>query len=163
MAVRSINGDDWVLWRDLRLEALVADAGAFGSTHKREAEFDEATWRQRMTSFEGRPIGTFIDEVDGKAVGMAGIGFFENKTAPMLVSMWVRPVARSLGCGTRLVDAAIAWAREQAAPELMLWVVRGNLDAIHLYKQCGFVASGKVNVRPSDPSIEELEMRLALR
>ena len=162
MAVRSLSGDDWVLWRSLRLDALLTDPGAFGSTHEREVEFDEATWRQRLTSFQDRPIGTFVDEVHGEAVGIVGIGFFESETVPMLISMWVRPSARGLGCGRRLVDAAVAWAREQAAPKVMLWVVRENLGAIHLYESCGFVPSGTVDALASDPCTEELEMELTL-
>ena len=156
MVVRSLVGDDWALWRNLRLEALLADPEAFGSTYAREVQFDEATWRQRLTNYQDRPIRFFADEVNGQAAGMAGIGFFASETVPMLVSMWVRPSARRLGCGRRLVDATIAWAGEQNATEVMLWVIRENLDAIHLYRSCGFAAVA------SDPPTELLEMRFLL-
>lgn len=161
MTVRALTNDDWVLWRGLRLDALATDPQAFGSTYEREVEFDEATWRQRITSFEDRPIGTLIDEIDGEALGMAGIGFFDSATIPMLVSMWVRPSARRLGCGRRLVDAAVGWAREQSAAEVKLLVVQGNVEATRLYESRGFVAVPP-NPQPSDPAIDEVEMRLAL-
>ena len=103
-----------------------------------------------------------MDEVDGEVAGMAAIGFFDSQTVPMLVSMWVRPSARGLGSGRRLIDAAVAWAREHAAPQLMLWVKQDNPGAIRLYEKCGFEASGTVNTPASDPCSGELEMRLNL-
>lgn len=159
MAIRSLTVDDVALYKDIRLAALQADPEAFASTYEREAAFDDATWRGRITGTPERPFATFVEEVEGRGVATAGIGITEWDSAPMLVAMWVRPEARGTGAGRRLVEAALAWARDRGEPEVVLWVVRDNASAIALYSSCGFIASGKTDTVPSNPCAEELEMR----
>lgn len=49
MVVRVLTPDDVEAYRTIRLEALQADPGAFGSTYEREAEFDTQDWLDRLT------------------------------------------------------------------------------------------------------------------
>ena len=161
MTVRRLTADDWALYSDIRLSALRADPGAFASTYQHEIEFDEATWRQRLTAGpDGRPVATFVDEQPDVAdpLGTAAIVYTEHHPAPMLVAMWVRSEARGRGSGRRLVDAAVAWAADRGEAEVVLWVVHDNTPAIELYRSCGFVASGRVEALPSNPCADELEM-----
>lgn len=159
MAIRKLTAEDAMRYREIRLDALQTDPGAFGSSYDREVEFERADWERRLTGTADRPFCTFIDEVDGRAVGTAGIGLTEWDTAPMLIAMWVRPEARRTGSGRRLVEAALSWAVDQGEPEVVLWVVKDNAPAISLYTSCGFVPSGRTDTVPSNPCAEELEMR----
>lgn len=163
MAIRALTADDAELYREIRLAALQADPGAFASTYEREAAFDDAKWRQRLTTTDEHAFCVFVDEVDGRAVATAGIGITEWDPVPMLVAMWVRPEARGTGAGRRLIEATLAWARHRDEPEVVLWVVKDNAPAISLYTKAGFVPSGKTDTVPSNPCAEELEMRYALR
>lgn len=162
MAVRTLVPDDVELYRDIRLRALAGDPGAFGSTYEREVAFTADEWRSRLNGIDGRPAAFFIDELEGRTVGTAGIAYTEWDPAPMIVGMWVDPAARGQGSGRRLLDATIEWASAREVPEVMLWVVKDNDAAIALYERYGFVASGKVDTVPSNPCAEELEMRLTL-
>lgn len=168
MAIRLLTADDVELYREIRLAALRTDPGAFGSNFDREAAFDEATWRRRLTvGPDGRPLAVFVDEVDNgeggaRAVGTAGIVYTEWDTEPMIIGMWVRPEARGLGAGRRLVEATVGWAVARNEPGVLLWVVKGNDPALALYRACGFTATGNTDTVPSNPDTEELEMRLAL-
>lgn len=162
MTVRPLTTDDVELYRDIRLRALAADPGAFGSTYEREAAFTAAEWRGRLTGIGGRPAAFFVDELHGRVVGTAGVVFTESDSEPMLIGMWVDPTARGAGSGRRLLDAAVEWAGAQRASELILWVVKENEPAIALYEKYGFVPSGTVDQSPSNPCADELEMRLAL-
>ncbi len=169
MVVRALTPDDYALYRDVRLRALATDPDAFGSTYERESAFTDDDWRARLVGGDRR-ASFFIDELDdieGLAVtgvaGTAGIFFSEWDPQPMVVAMWVDPAARGRRCGGRLLDAAIEWARNTEATEVVLWVVRDNAPAIALYTRHGFIASGKVDTVPSNPCAEELEMRLPLR
>ncbi len=168
MAVRTVTPDDFECYRDIRLRALAADPGAFASTYEREAAFSDEQWRERLASINGRPalfLACTVDGDDAEAerwVGTAGIGFLDGDASPMLIGMWVDPIARGQGCAKQLIDAAVDWARAANAPDVMLWVVKDNENAIALYEGYGFVASGKVDTVPSNPCADELEMRLAL-
>ena len=162
MAVRALSEEDVEIYRDIRLRALAADPDAFSSTYDREVAFTAAEWRSRLTDSPERPSSVFLDEVDRRAVGTAGIAYTELDPAPMVVGMWVDPAARGVGSARRLLAATIAWATAQGSPEVVLWVVRDNERAIGLYRNAGFVPSGAAEKVPSNPCAEELEMRLAL-
>jgi GNAT superfamily N-acetyltransferase len=56
--------------------------------------------------------------------------------------MYVTPEARGRGVGRALMDAVIAWAREQGVEQLHLSVTVGNGPAERLYSACGFVSYG---------------------
>ncbi len=164
MRIRQLHADDWETYRDLRLESLTANPEAFASTHEREASFDEATWRERLTTGPlGRPNGVFVAEDEsGRPLGTASIVYTEHHEAPMLVAMWVRDDARGQQVGATLVEATVDWARRAGDDQVVLWVVRDNAAAIALYERCGFDATGTVDVLPSNPCVNELEMLLTI-
>lgn len=162
MAIRTLTAEDALQYREIRLDALRADPDAFASTYEREVGFERADWERRLTGTGDRAFCTFIDEVDGRAVATAGIGYTEWDTAPMLIAMWVRPEARGAGSGRRLVAAALDWAAERNEPAVVLWVVKDNDAAIKLYTACGFVPTGRTDTVPSNPCAEELEMRRSI-
>ncbi len=160
MQTVQLEPGDWVRYRELRLAALRADPGAFASSHEREVAFDEGVWRRRLTAGpDGRPNATFVvADPERGDVGTTAIVYTEHHEAPMIVAMWVRPLARGLGVGRRLVEAACSWADARGEHEVVLWVVDDNTSAIELYRSCGFVATGEVDALPSNPCAGELEM-----
>lgn len=162
MAVRTLTQEDALSYREIRLDALRTDPEAFASTYEREVAFERADWERRLADTEDRPFCTFVDEVNGVAIGTAAIGYTEWDAVPMLVAMWVRPEARGTGSGRRLIDAAMAWAADRGEAEVVLWVVKDNQPAINLYTSCGFVPSGATDTLPSNPCAEELEMRRSI-
>lgn len=166
MTVRRLSADvdsrDPVLYRQIRLDALSTDPGAFASTYEREVAFDDSVWRARLRGFGERSGVTLVDEIDDVAVATASIGFTEWDPAPMIMGMWVRPKSRGTGAARRLIDECAAWAREQGSESVVLWVVRANAAAIALYTSCDFSATGLTDTLPSDPDVKELEMRLQL-
>jgi putative acetyltransferase len=56
-----------------------------------------------------------------------------------LRKMYLRPAARGLGLGRRLLDIAIAWAREHGAERLVLDTAEQMTSAITFYEANGFV------------------------
>jgi RimJ/RimL family protein N-acetyltransferase len=125
---------------------------AFGSTHGREVDADEASWRARLG---GR--AQFVAELDGKVAGTAG-GIHEDPYVA-LISMWVAPWARGRGAGEALVNAVLDWARGEGSPEVRLWVVVDNLAAQRLYARCGFVRTGAA--QPVNPAERRMELEMA--
>lgn len=45
---------------------------------------------------------------------------------------------RNSGAGTKLMEAAIAWLRERAAPRVILWTAASNAEAQSLFHRLGF-------------------------
>jgi ribosomal protein S18 acetylase RimI-like enzyme len=76
-----------------------------------------------------------------------------------LVSMWVSPEARRAGIGRALVGTVTAWAATRGARTVELWVTESNHQARTLYERCGFDYTGGRQPLPSDPTLDELQMR----
>jgi ribosomal protein S18 acetylase RimI-like enzyme len=138
MEVRRLEPDDWELLRDVRLRSLADAPEAFGSTHEREAAFDETEWRSRAGS-----NGWFI-AVDGdEPVGI--VAGYHDPEAPAdqrhLVAMWVSPTSRGSGVAEQLIDAVVGWTRDDGAAELTLGVADGNERARALYLRYGFATT----------------------
>jgi GNAT superfamily N-acetyltransferase len=156
--IRRVSADEWQLQRDVRLSALRDTPAAFASTYEQEVAFGENEWRARARN------GLFV-ALDGPApVGLAA-GFRDPAAAAHhreLVSVWVAPEFRGRGIAGGLVDAVAAWARDDGARELALWVVIDNGSARASYERAGFMSTGERQpVTSGDPRIEE-RMVLAL-
>jgi GNAT superfamily N-acetyltransferase len=162
--IRRIREDEGPRLRVLRLAALADAPMAFGSTLEREEAFPEHLWRERAErGAAGVDRITFVAEHDGRWIGLA-TGLARNPDdpsdpRPILVGMFVAPLARRVGIGTALVEAVVAWARERSAPALCLWVTSTNDSAIVLYTKCGFRRTDQtspVATRPGFQMVRDL-------
>lgn len=143
--IRRLGGDDWEVWREVRLRSLVDAPEAFGSklVDWQGTNDSEDRWRSRfdnvafnaVASFEGKPQG------DRRVVGTVG-GMHRSPGTVELVSMWVAPDVRGTGVGDALVEAVCRWARDESASRVLLAVRRGNERATSLYERSGFVLVG---------------------
>ena len=141
--------------RDIRLEGLRDAPDAFGSTYARDAAFEPAEWHRRATR-----DGSFFAFIPGLDVpaGLAG-GYEEGPGVVELISMFVRPQARGHGAGEALVDAVVAWAKDNGATSVHLWATESNQAAIRLYERCGFTVTPERQPLPSNPALGEIGMQ----
>ncbi|WP_169814481.1 GNAT family N-acetyltransferase [Nocardia pseudovaccinii] len=158
MRVRQLGGNEWLVAREIRLDALAGSPpGTFASTFEVASRWDEPQWRQWM--------GTrllFVAERDGRVVGSAGIVTKSDDRPPVVVSVWVNPSARGTGASDLLLAATIDWTRAHGHEELRLWVVEGNHHAESLYLRTGFDFTGcKQRCAEDDPRLES-EMFIAV-
>jgi GNAT superfamily N-acetyltransferase len=158
--VRGAVPDDWKTLRDVRLAALRDAPYAFGSTYGLEATLAEEQWRDRLAR-----SATFF-AFDGLAwwreppAGVVGV--YEQDSMAELTCMWVRPTVRGRGVGEALVEAGADWAKAHDHPSLFLWIIEPNSAARKLYDRCGFMPTGQRQPLPSNPSMTEMRMQLAL-
>jgi ribosomal protein S18 acetylase RimI-like enzyme len=152
--IRRIAGDDWRLWRQLRLEALSEAPYAFSSSLADwQGNGDrEQRWRDRLDDVEYN----LVAYLDGVPAGMVS-GVCSPEGQPELISMWVAPFARGRGVGDALVEAVIRHAaadnsgdpsgssgnRSRNPSEVVLSVMAGNDHAIAMYMRHGFVDAGE--------------------
>lgn len=154
-----LRADEGERLREVRLRALRDAPDAFGSSYDREIEFPPEKWAERLKNPDSR---WWVATRDGGDVGLVCVLLEDGGAAAHLLSMWVAPEARTGGVGSRLVDAALAWARSMQAEEIGLWAVDRNQAARALYTRKGFTPSGKVMALPSNPALMESHYVLSL-
>jgi ribosomal protein S18 acetylase RimI-like enzyme len=157
VVVTAAGPDEWDLVREVRLAALADDPEAFCAVLEQEQRFDEAAWRERLSS----PGTTWLlarVEVTGGAAGVAGevvgvvagvvaVETLDEATAD-LVSFWVRPEARGGGVGSALIEAGCDLARSDGRTRVTLEVGDHNVRAQRLYARHGFEPTGHTSTMP---------------
>jgi len=143
LELRTLESDDWPIWRELRLAALAEAPYAFGSTlaEWKGAGDREERWRARLEIPGARDV---VAVLDGHPVGMASGVPAEEGASVVLISMWVSPVARGQGAGDLLIRAVERWAVERHAKTLRLSVMPDNGKAIALFERHGFADIGEL-------------------
>ena len=153
---------DWREVRDIRLRSLTETPDAFSGTLAEDQAISEAEWRSRI---EDAGTAHFLAlTTQTLCVGLAvGAAFTDYTDTAGLFGMWVAPDARRHGLGAALVQAVVAWARQENYHRIVLDVGDGNTAAKALYASCGFIATGKSSrLPPPRQHIAEHECALLL-
>lgn len=115
---------------------LVADVLAEHGLEFGQGSPTDEQLRHLPASYDG---GAFwVARHDGALIGTCGVFPVEPGTFE-LRKMYLRPSARGLGAGKRLLDVAVAWVRERGATHLVLDTVESMSRAIAFYESHGFV------------------------
>lgn len=143
--------EDWRLWREVRLAALMDAPEAFGSTLAYwSGDGDvEPRWRERLHDV---PLNLVAMD-DGVAIGQASGTGLDDHARTELISMWVAPAARGTGVADALVETVAEWAQGVGASAVRLSVRRANERAIRFYLRAGFV-------HVDDPGDEPAELAM---
>lgn len=141
--IRAISGDEWRLWRSLRLRAVEESPDAFRSTLTQESAEADDWWKELIGKAADHPHGLLlVAEADSDPVGMLFGRLDDSGELLDVGAMWVEPELRSGGIGRSLLEAATDWGRKAGARRAELWVAAGNTVAEELYRRAGFVATG---------------------
>lgn len=135
--VRALAGEDWHVWRALRLEALRESPEAFGSTYDEWIGASGERWLKRLHDVPFNAIAY----AGGTPCGIIS-GTEPHEGVLELISLWVAPQVRGRGAGDALVLAVLAFARERAASAVRLSVRETNSAARALYERHGFADDG---------------------
>jgi len=101
-----------------------------------QTAFGEPGWRR----------GWLAIDADGAICGHIDLRARPERTAThrCLLGMGVHRDYRGQGLGARLLDTALAWARQQDLAWVDLEVLSDNLPARRLYARSGFVQTGEI-------------------
>ncbi|MDG7011874.1 MAG: GNAT family N-acetyltransferase [Nitrososphaerota archaeon] len=137
LTVAELSEDRWQDFRELRLEALMHEPAAFGSSYEEERDMPEGEWRRRM--------GTMLFALeDGIPVGMISYSVstrLKTKHVAHIHSVYVRPSARRKGGGALLLKKALDKIREhEGVVKVQLSVNPAMGAAVSLYERGGFVS-----------------------
>lgn len=133
------------------------DAAAVRALHDRTPAAGSAMsptpqpWPSDLDDIPRHFLAFWVAEIDGKIVGMAGLvaagddvpapvlsGIASRENAIRLTRMRIAPEWQRRGIGSRLVEAVLAWAREQGRTHVVLETTAGQAAAIALYQHHGF-------------------------
>jgi ribosomal protein S18 acetylase RimI-like enzyme len=163
--IRILGTDDWLLYREVRLNSLKDSPDSFGSTHTREAQFTDIEWQSRLdSSSRAKNALPLIAESDGAVVGLAwGMIHEPDLKVAHVYQMWVSPTQRGKGIGRSLLDRIKAWAKVRGCDLLALNVTTTNEAAVGLYISSGFVPTGEQEVLRDDSMLTVQPMAMDLR
>lgn len=136
--------DNWQAAREIRLESLLRDPQAFGSTYAEAVDRTEADWRDWLS----RPGLTMLivrtsQGPVGVVGGVRGVDADDDSVA-MIVSMYVTASHRGRGVGRHLLQAILAALEDDSTlTRVILHVSRSQLPAQRLYTSLGFVPVGE--------------------
>jgi RimJ/RimL family protein N-acetyltransferase len=94
--------------------------------------------------FAGERAEFFVATVGDSIVANLGIAGHHRPQTAHVASLGMSVLApyRGQGVGSRLLDAAIAWAKHRSIQRLELEVLSNNPGARRLYERTGFVVEG---------------------
>ena len=161
--VRRITEDDWLEYRDIRLEMLRDTPLAYLETLDDALNRDEAAWRERAAA-RGENPGIRVVAITSNGEWIGSMGGFVEDGEPVLVGVYVAPAYRGdrFGVTSALMQAIEDWAREYSAA-IRLDVHESNARAMASYLKRGYVATGRTKPYPPDPEYLEVEMAKPLR
>jgi RimJ/RimL family protein N-acetyltransferase len=155
-----MDEEEWVMLRDMRLDALRESPRAFLSSHSEESAFGEQKWRAEFVRGEWT-----IEIRNDKPIALVGVT--REQSTPQdecyLEYMWVRPGFRHRGVATDLLKAVLRRLLNRGFVTIWLWVLDGNEPARRLYEKCGFTSTGLTQRPHRSPSRSEELMRLIFR
>jgi len=159
IAVSELGAGDGLIWRDLRLQALLESPDAFGATHDAHSTRPDAEWHRMIDATAADPnAASLVATLDGAPAGMAYCRM-NSPGVGGLYAMWVSPGSRSRGIGRALVDFALAWMIERGAKYAELTVSEGNDPALALYVASGFVDTGHREPLRDGSDVQVVQMR----
>ena len=126
-----------------------------GLDHRIEASVADGMVRFADAMHTGSGAALWVAEREGEVVGSIGMTD-EGAGVGRLRWFIVAPEARRAGVGSRLLDHAVAWAREQELHRGVLFTIGVLVDAARLYRRAGFrKVSERVGTEWSETLVEE--------
>ncbi|HEY5285138.1 MAG TPA: GNAT family N-acetyltransferase, partial [Polyangia bacterium] len=152
---RQARPRDTVRVREARSADVAAMVELLGYLFKQERDFSPAATKQRraLEILLAQPAmgRLFVLTRGSKILGMVSLLFTistaEGGKAAWLEDLVVRPEHRGKGLGTRLLRAAIDWARREGLTRITLLTDADNAHARQLYSRHGFAASAMQPLR----------------
>lgn len=165
ISVRPVEPNEWRIYRDVRLRALLDAPNAFGSTYEAEASRTDEMWVARIAVALASGQDRVFFARDGENV--CGLTWCKLSSDQRMVvnvfQMWVDPASRGMGAARALLRAAIDWAECVGAHRVCLDVAATEAPAIRLYLACGFQPAGEMGPLREDSAIMVQPMSLTVR
>jgi GNAT superfamily N-acetyltransferase len=169
-SVQQARPRDTVRVREARSADVEAMVELLGYLFKQEKEFVPTAAKQRraLEILLAQPTmgRLFVLTRGSRILGMVSLLFTistaEGGKVALLEDLVVRPDQRGRGLGTRLLRAAVDWARKEGLMRITLLTDADNVRARGLYLRHGFAASAMQPLRLNPAAREPSPRALAL-
>lgn len=164
MIIRPLLQSEFERFKALRLDALKSDPDAFGETFEEASRLSDAEWSDKLSRILTSGDAIFVAEVEGEFVGMCGVGEDRTRRGDAFVwGVFVKKPYRKSGAGSRLMDAAEAWAEGRRFKSVNGFVAAPNGQAVRFYRERGYDVGEVVEtLRPgSDIPVHPISKRFA--
>lgn len=133
--VKKLSGDDWKIYKELRLQMLTEEPQAYSQTLEELEKRSDKDWKEKTVA-DNMTILTIW--VDGKLAGMNGL-FYEEKDVVAIWGMFIRKEFRGMGLGKKLMDEIEKEIRkDKGVKKIQVSVTSSQVPAFELYKKIGF-------------------------
>jgi ribosomal protein S18 acetylase RimI-like enzyme len=132
--------DEWQQFRQIRLEALLAEPQAFGSTYDATLQRPDSHWRERLEQVQAGENSWLLFAREGeRLIGMTGAFRAEESDTVEIYSVYVAKDRRGLGVGNALMTAILeAVCQPGIFRKAILGVNSNQSAAVALYRRFGF-------------------------
>ncbi len=140
MEIKLLTENDWLSWKNIRLEALKNTPEAFGSSFEEESNLSDKDFQQTLN--KNNVFGAF--KHDG-LVGCAAFAYLhtiKTKHRGIVWGMYIKPKYRGEGVADSLLKTVILFAKNKVM-QLHLACVANNIHAVKFYQKNGFEIYGK--------------------
>jgi len=146
VSIRPTRADDAQAYRALRLASLQQHPEVYGADYAERAASPPSYWQDLVQRGAGGATGiTFVAAANDELIGMTNVVRGTNiklKHSASMHGVYVQAAWRGVGIADALVQACLAWAREQGVRVVKLGVITTNASAIRLYLRCGVSVYG---------------------
>lgn len=153
--IEKLQPDEWQLYKQLRLEALLNEPAAFSSTYAETSQRPDAHWQQRLLEAQAGEKGWLLfARENGCLVGMIGAMHEPESDAVDIISVYVAREKRGQGVGAALMAAILAEVRSKNAfQKAALSVNADQAAAVALYRRFGFQVTAEITDLMGDGKI----------
>jgi RimJ/RimL family protein N-acetyltransferase len=145
ISYRKLLPRDSAQYREIRLESLKAHPESFGSTFEEQKKLPKLMFEKAIEQpYDSRFVVGAFDQKE--IIGICGFVPFASEyfqdleNAGTIIQMYVKPTYRGRRIGFNLVKTVVDEAfRLPDIDKVVLGVKEGNLSAIRVYEQAGFL------------------------
>ena len=160
--LQKLMSADWLLLKQMRLEALLNEKMVFGGSYEEESLRSDDDWKIRLSGGDKAYFSIF--DRNQNCIGLTGI--FKHKDiegAAILVASYIRAQYRGLGLSSLLYQARIEWAKENGFKKIIVSHREGNLASKSANQRAGFhYTHSEEKVWPDGQSAQNLFYELNL-
>ncbi len=155
MIVCKLPPEEWEAYKALRLEALLNEPRAFGSSYAEAKEKPDSYWKSRLENVEARNGNWLLfAKEQGDLRGMIGAFAKDDPAVAVIVSVYVSRAARGRGVSRALMTAMLgALGGSEAVKVVRLTVNREQRAAVALYQKFGFEVIGEEEATMGDGEV----------